>query len=431
MDLTAQLRDALAGAPGAHPELITPTLEAVLAYRLPRELEMNHPEKTDALLRHLSGGRSWVPELLKLSNNAMAFDWLVSLGFRDAALADFETFCAKNDIPAARILRVRLGTDAPDALLEVSGRATGDRVRHAARCAAIASGLVTAGVEDALDLLHVSDIPLRQAALRKLGPERAGAVMLRAMRKYDQEQYRIQALMPVLETFGVPLPDATIDAIGERVEAIRAERYETSGWFGIGDCLANSGNIAECVAFIRARLPKAEGWRQAMRGLLGRAVQQHGFVLDPSLDEFIDPAQAAKSEGYDVWKVVTALLRSIPLERAEPLLMNAAYADPGNVFRFPLAGLSQASLEKLAVVHAAKRDDKGAKDFLIATSLKVYGPAFGEAVKLALADVKPKATYLKALERNLDPAAWASVKQWLDERPEPKKKTAPKKKKVE
>jgi hypothetical protein len=426
MDI-AVLQQALAAPPGAHPELIAPALEAGLANRLPRELA-GHPEKLDGLLRHLTGGRSWTPELMK--SGAMASDWLLELGFRDGAFSDLEVCCTKNDGPASRILNARLGSDSAETLLALSDRAPADRLnlKHAALCAAIANGALAPGIEATLDLGYVPNPALKQKALAKLGPERAGEVLLRAMRRLDNEpQFRTHALPMVLDCFGAPMSAATLDALGERIERLRAETYEHMGWESIGDWLANSRAWNDCIAFIRSRLAKAEGWRLTMRALLGKATE-HGFALDPSLDEFIDPAGAAQLS-FDVWRVTARLLWSIPAERSASLLLEAKYQQPSDLFRFVFGGLPASALERIAAIHVSLRDDAASKNLLLTTDLKPYGPGMLDALKLALAEVKPKAGYLKHLERNLDPASYAALVQWLAERPEPKKKKAPAKKK--
>lgn len=422
------LQQALAAPPGAHPELIAPALEAGLTNRLPRELA-GHPEKLDRVLRHLTGGPSWIPELMKLAD-ARAGDWLLELGLRDAAFADVEVCCTRNDGPAARILNARLGVDSVETLLALSERAPLDRLnlKHAALCAAIARGALQAGVEAALDLGFVTNVAIKQKALTALGPERSADVVLRAIRRFDNEpKFRTQALPMVLECFGAPLSASTLDAIGERIESLRAETYEHMGWESIGDWLGNSRAWSDCIAFIRGRLPKAEGWRLTMRSLLGKATQ-HGLVLDPSLDEFIDPAGAAKLS-FDVWRVTAGLLASIPAERSAPLLLDAQYPQPSDIFHFVFGGLPASALERIAAIHVSLRDDAASKNVLLTTDLRPFGPGFLDALKLALTEVKPKAGYLKHLERNLDPALYAALTQWLAERPEPKKKKAPAKKK--
>jgi hypothetical protein len=427
MDLNARLREALTAPPGAHADLVAPALAATLANQLPRELA-DTAQKVDQLLRHLTGGRSWAPELVASKASAMALDRFLALGFRDATFADVEAFSAVNDIAIARIFRTRLGTDSAEALLALAERSPSGRVKHAARAATIAGGHVPPGIEAGLVLREVNDNPLIQSALERLGPERASEVTLRELRQFDDEpQFRAQALIPVLRAFGAPLTPAALDALAERTEELA---HETS-WHGIGDSLADSLRFAECIAFVRARAAKTPGWRKAMVGLLARAVQvDPTFQIDPSLDEFIDCADTAKNHGYDQWKLVTAVLRALPRERAVPLLIDAQYADPGDVFRFPVEGLPQPALEKIAAAHVARGALPDAKHFLIATRLQPYGPGFGDALRLALADVKPKPAYLKALERNLDPSVWQPLQAWLTARPEPKPKKKPAEKKV-
>lgn len=422
MDLPALLTEAATLPAGSKPELVTPALAAYFDHKLPRELTKS-PEDVDALFRHLSG-QTWASELVKLGHLAMAHDRILALGFRDAAWPDVEAFIARNSTPTARLLHARLGTDSAETLVAFSQKATTRRVKNAALAAAIAvkSDVVTPD----FDLREIGWAPLQQAALRALGPERASEVMLRTLRAYDdQPEFRYQALAWVLESFGPPLTDTALEAIAARIELIRGEKYEHLGWEQIGDWLARSAQWEPALAFLRRSAPRQPGWRAALRAFLSVAAGA-GFPIEPALDEFIDPAGAAKSS-YDVWKMTNRLLTAVGTERASKLLLEAQFAKPSDLLRFVVKGLSSAALTRFAEVHVGLRDDPDAKDALIATRLKDLGPAFGDALQVALAEVKPKKGYLKALERNLEPPVWTALDAWLQRRPEPKKKKAAKK----
>lgn len=417
MDLLALLPEAAASPAGSKPELVSPALVAYFDNKLPRDLTKS-PEDADTLFRHLAG-QTWAGELVKLGHMAMAHDRILALGFRDAAWPDVEAFIARNSIPTGRILHARLGRDPAEILVALSEKATSKRVKNAALAAAIAvkSDVVT----PQFDLLEIGWAPLQRAALQALGPEGASEVVLRTLRTFDdQPEFRFQALAPVLVSFGPPLTAAAVAAIVERVELIRGEKHELMGWEGVGEQLARSEQWEPGLAFLLRCAGRQPGWRLATRAFLSTAVAS-GFPIDPALDEFIDPASAARGTS-DVWKLTNRLLTAVGTERASKLLLDAHLDQPRDLLRFVVKNLSPAALARFAEVHVSLRDDPDAKDALIATRLQDLGPAFGDALQVALADVKPKQGYLKALQRNLEPTAWAALDAWLQRRPAPKKK---------
>lgn len=432
MDLT-QLQQALAQPAGAGRSLLEPALKAYFSNQLRGELDvggrrcqLNRPPDADAVFRHLAGG-TWASELVRQRLVAMAFDWVLSLGFRDAPFADVEAFAAINEIPLARILDARDGIDPPQVLLDYSKRASTRRKKSAALAAAIAvMQPVPVGVEAELELNEAGWAPLMRKALRALGPERASEVALRQLRSADGETssdralFQSQALSSVLECFGPYLTPSAEQVVAERIEALASVRAQS--WEAAGERLARSGEWEAVIRFVSGRLPGHAGWRRAMRPILGARVRT-GWAIPPELDELVDPGAAAKL-GYDEWKVVLQLLRALPAERAEKLLADATYERPADALRFLIPGLSEAMLARLAQLHVSLRDEPTAKDALIATDLRPLGAAFGPALQAALAEVKPKPGYLKALQRNLDPPVFAALSTWLEQRPPPKAKRA-------
>jgi len=433
LDLASGVRAALDAPAGSRPELLDPALLAVLRGTLTprrfdaagRSWDLGLPADADALLRHL-GGATWAPALVRLEESAMALDPLLALGFRDAPLDALEAFTQRNDIPTARILSAR--DDAPDALLALSRRHPERlRVRHSALAAALARmEAIPPGLEDDLALWHVGHAPLGRDALRSLGAERAGAVVLRAMRRSDGEpEFQPGAVVVCLETFGGPLDAATLDALAARIELLSTGPGSYLWWEEVGSRLDAADAFEPALDFVRGRMRSATdatlaaGWRRVLRVLLDRRVRR-GAALDPCFDADIDPAGAARLT-HDVWQATLRLLSSISPERAERVLAAATYDHPADILRFLLPGMSPAYLERVAAALVSLRDDPSQKHMLVATSLRPLGPGFVDALKVALAAVKPKRALLSALERNLDPADFAALSTWLAERPEPKK----------
>lgn len=423
MDLATALPEALALAPGSKPELLATTLTAYFKNTLPRDVWTSHfrmPEDADRAFRHLAPG-SWAAELVAQKLNAMAFDRILALGFKDARFEDVETFAAINEIPLARILHARAGADSFDTLNAFASRGKSTRWKHSALAAACvaATGAVPAGVEAGFDLTEIGWEPLQRAALEALGAERAGEVVLRTLRKFDaQPEFRVDGVVPVLTSFGAPLPASTLEAVGQRIEELRAGKYEHKGWEMIGEWLGRSQAWHEALAFMDPRATAVPGWKRAIRALLAEAVLR-GFTLAPEHDRHIDPAGGVKD---GVWDITLRLLSSLPPGRAAVLLTDAPFEKPADLFRYVLAGMPPALLTRYAELHVSLRDEPDAKDLLIVTRLQHLGPDFGVALKVALADVKPKKGYLKALERNLEAPVYASIASWLETRPEPKKK---------
>lgn len=424
MDLAAQLTEASSLPAGSRPELVAPAITAYFAGGFPRELAQQTPEQIDALFRHLSG-KTWAGELVAQKQVAMAHDRLLALGFRDAAWSDVEAFIALNSIPTARILHARLGRDSTKVLLELAAKATSKRVKHSATAAAIANSKPPArDVEANFTLLEIGWEPLGQAALRALGPERAGDVALRTLRALDdQPEFRDQALAQLLPCFGPPISAPVLASIAERVELLHRTKHNHLGWEGTGELLARSKAWVPCLDFMILRSEDEPSWRRSIRALLDVAIRDESFVFDPSYEEFIDPAGAA-TLSYDVWQMTNRLLTKVGGERASQLLLDAKFAKPTDLLRFVVPGLTPPVLARFAEAHVGGRDEK---DLVIATRLQDLGPGFGDALKVALAEVKPKAGYLKALERNLEAPVYAALAAWLKARPEPKKKPAKKK----
>jgi hypothetical protein len=150
-----------------------------------------------------------------------------------------------------------------------------------------------------------------------------------------------------------------------------------------------------------------------MRELLAEALKR-ATVLDPSHDEFIDPAGAV-GVSLDVERAALRLLEAIPAERAERILLEARFEKPHHVMKFPRRGLSMSLLERIAALHVALQDlqDDWAKATLKGTVLTGYGPEFGLALRAVLADIRPKKAYLE-LAQVLDPVVFAELAKCLE-----------------
>lgn len=439
MELMQQVKEALAQPPGTNAALLGPVLTGYFAGQLGREVQgggrrydLDAPADLDALFRHLAGG-TWAAELVRLKQEA-TYDTLLALGFRDAPFSDVVAFAARNQRPLAQMLDARAGVDSPEVLLDFANRATARPTRPAAFAAAIAAmPSVPAGLEAELDLNETGWPPLLRRALRALGPARASEVALRQLRSADGSQdaehlalFKWQALVPVQECFGPFFTPQAEQVIAERTEELgAADGYKY--WEGAGERLASTGEWEAVTRFAEGRAAKAAGWRRALRIIVDARVAR-GWALPPEADALIDVGGAAKLD-FEVWRVVQRLLASIPVERAERLLAEAKFDQPTDPLRFLIPGLSAAALLRLAELHVSLREDPSAKDTLAVTDLRPLGPGFGAALQAALAAVKPKVSYLKALERNLDAPVCQALSQWLEERPAPKKAKPPPKSK--
>ncbi|MFO0598913.1 MAG: hypothetical protein U0228_26635 [Myxococcaceae bacterium] len=422
-----QLSDALAKPPGAAVDLLPAAITAYFTYRWPRRAEA--PEVVDGHLRHLAGGTSWASELVRQKQHGSAFDRTLALGFKDAAWADVEAFVPLNSVAIARILHARLGLDSAETLLGLARRATEDRVRNAALAAAIvASGPnVPAGLEAELSLLSLGWPPLAQAAFQVLGAARASDVALRSLRTFEiDSEHAFQSLAPVIECFHPTFDDRVLEELAARF----GQKPGCGHWEGLGDRLRRSGERDAALGFLQRYEASTGfvGWRWAIRAFVALDVSM-GQPLPEALDRYADPADAAQ-QGYDTWKLTVRLLEAMGGARAEVQLRDVKFAKSSDLLRFVASGYLPQTLARFAEAHVALRDDPHGKNTLIATRLQPLGPAFVEALKLALAEVKPKTGYLRALERNLEPAAWAELSKWLAERPEPKKKKSAAKKKA-
>ena len=431
MQLPDPLEPLFAGPPGAHAELTAPFLGAWLRGELRnRSFAVAGVARattslgdTDVLLRHLAGG-SWAPAFLTLDNPGTGLEALLALGFRDAAWSEVAAMIERNPIASEPLLHAR--RDDPALLRGLHEGHTNDRVRQAALVATIAhADPVPPGLEDGWTLRNASFIPLAQAALAALGPARAGVVILRAMTRLDAEpQHREQALLPVLERVGPWLDDATVAAILARCELLAA--HEPGMWVSAGECMTRGGQWRHGLALTTARLAtesdpgRQRGLRQMFRVFAAAAAAQ-GEALAPEWERHLDLAESADRGNYDEWRRCTAVLAALDVDRAEAILVAAwpAYVRPTDAFRYLRAGLSDAYLDRLAGLHVGLRDDLGAQDVLHGTRLTALGAAFALALALALADSKPKPkkSYLKALERNLEPAAYEQLSGLLAARP--------------
>lgn len=431
MELVQEVTAALSQPAGANAALIDSLLAAYFSNALPGELvagthtyKLHVPEEADKLFRHVAGG-TWAPALVRAKLPAMAHDRLLALGFKDAPWSDVEAFVAINSIPIARMLELR--EDAPDVLLAFAKTATARRVKNGALAAAIArSNPVPEGMESEFDLTEAGWSPLLRAALKALGPERASAVAIRTMRLHDEDepQLRSQAIIPVLECFGPLFSPTGEHRLAERVEELSRAPGSYQWWEEVGSRLASSHEWDAVIAFARSRLEVSSGWRRALRVILDERVRT-GWKFDASFEELIDPAHAAQ-QGYDVRKSALRLLEAIPAARAEVLLTGASWVQPADALHFLRAGFSDAYLDRIAELLVSLADDPAHKDTLIATSLRPLGSRFGKALERALADVKPKQSFLNALERNLDAPVFAELSTWLALRPPPKPKKKPK-----
>lgn len=413
----ALLVEALSRPSGSSPDLVAPAVAAYFDRKLPSVVgdhDLRVPEQVDAMLRHLSG-RTWAGELVAQGQDASCHDRLLAAGFRDATFEDTAAFLPRNEIAAARILHARLGLDPADALLGLARRATIPRVKHAALAAAIAVSAGAAAVDGELVLHEVGWPALRQAALRALGPERASEVVLRSVSRLDHDPRFIDDSLPsVLSAFVPSLTGAALDEIARRVEA-RQSKYS---WEQIGYWLSVSCEWDAALAFAQRFEPRDAGWARAIRELLALGLEQ-GRPLAPEHDRYADPAGAVRVT-HEARRSAGRLLAAMTPERSERVLLEATFEKPSDLLYFVVEGLSPAVQARMAEVHVSLRDDPREKATVEVTYLQPLGPAFGDALRQALATVKPKKGYLNAFKRNLDPPVYDALMQWLATRPEPK-----------
>jgi hypothetical protein len=433
------INDALAQPPGST-QLLAEAMGYFLSprhqYYGPDRARLAHPAIADGppwmgehrILEHLAGGR-WSTAFLALENKYVTHTSLVLRGFAEAPFDEVAALLSALPGLANNLFAERVGDD-PAALLALRAQCSDPLSASALLFAAIAADpSPPAAIEAQCNLSGAVSPKLVRRALLALGPQRAAALVdaqLAALSTVDEQErlWQLCALGPLL---GPALDRGTIDRVFSAFDAFdpygAASRCES-----FGEHLAlHHPALSEAASLLLSRVDACTDdasrarWTRALHRVLG-ALAQRKERIDPSFDHAIDPAIAAPLGG-PARDAVNIVLESIEPARAEAILDRAwqRYAGLVDRFWFLRGGLSDAYLLRLAEALVAAREDPALLELLIILRFSWLGAPFVAALQSALADVKPKKTFVSKLLKTLSPTDGAALSSWLETRPEPKK----------
>lgn len=439
-DAIATINAALAQPPGS-PRALDEALRLFFSpqYSYYRDrAQFTHPSIQDptpwlgerAILEHLAGGR-WTGAFLRCQIEYVYNSGLLVRGFADAPFDELAEALLRYPSYAIAVFDSRTGDD-PAALLALREKSEDPLLRRVLLCAAIAS---SSAVPDALiaqlDTYSGVQSALVFRAFVAMGVERASrwvAPRIDALptgASAQDARERHGALLTLFEVFGAPLDRASNDRL-----LAEYERFATIGYYGwseLGQWLARARH--DHCDLARAFVERAaasepslrDRWIEATQLVLSAAVER-GVAVDPWFDPHLDAAIAANGGGVSQPGFLQ-LLASIGAERAEAVLDRAwqRYAQAYRPFMLLLPNFSEGYVQKLADALVAAREDKELLDMFAILPLSTVGSSLVPALQRALAEIKPKKTFVTKLCKQLAPADAAALGAWLETRPEPKK----------
>jgi hypothetical protein len=433
------INDALAQPPG-NPQLLAEAMRYFLSpqhqYYGPERKQLAHPAIADGppwmgehrILEHLAAGR-WSTAFLSLENKYVTHTSLVLRGFAEAPIDEVAALLTALPGLAKDLFVERVGDD-PASILALRAQCADPLSASALLFAAIAAHRdPPPAIEAECDRWGALPPKLVRRALAALGPQRAAALIDAQLASLpaDDEQERLWQLCALGPLLGPALDRATIDRVFIAFDAFdpygAATRCES-----FGEHLAlHHPALSEAATLLLSRVDASADdasrarWTRALHRVLG-ALARRNAPIEPSFDHAIDPALAAPLGG-PARDAVNLVLGSIGPARAEAVLDRAwqRYAGPVDRFWFLRDGLSEAYLLRLAEALVALRDEPPLLDVLMILPFAWLGSPFVAALQSALADVKPKKTFVTKLLRALSPTDGAALSSWLETRPEPKK----------
>ncbi len=434
------INQALAQPPG-NPALLAEAMRYFLSaqhqYYGPERKQLAHPAIAEGppwmgehrILEHLAGGR-WSTAYLSLENKYVTHSSLVLRGFAAAPIDEVAELLTALPGLAPNLFAERVGDD-PSALLSMRAQCADPLAASALLFAAIAAHSdPPPAIEAECDRWGSVPPKLARRALAALGPKRAAAIVdrLLAALPTNDEQERLGQLCALGPLLGPAIDDGAVERALRAFDAFdpygAASRCESFG----AHLAVHHPELAQAASMLLARIDTCAdeatraGWTRALHRVLG-ALAQRGLPIDPRFDRALDPALAASLGGGPSRDAVNLVLGSIEPERAEAVLDRAwqQYARPVDRFWLLRDGLSESLLLRVAEALVEQREEPALFDALIILPLAWLGSPFVAALQRALADVKPKKTFVTKLLRALSPEDGAAFSSWLETRPEPKK----------
>lgn len=390
-----------------------------------RVLSCDRAEDLHALLDRVVGAPWRALHVPTFAATGPLPDEVTVLGYADAPLAEVEALLEKNTLVTEALFTAR--RDSAKALLALAERSQIDRVWNVATAVALTrmKGEPEEEIEARWTLLDSGSAALGVAALRRLTPRRAGAVIERTLHMNDGEpEFRDQALLAVLPLLGPWVDAGAVDAVLSRAEELCDDKLE---WASVADRLADGADHDWLLGTLHARAaaalsePRRRGLQSALRAVLRARVHLGGSIPD-TFDLAIDPAG---TDHYRDREASVALLATLPADRAERVLDDAwpRYREPREALWFLRDGLSDAYARRIAQLVVDGRDDDATRNVAVATGhgLRPLGPRMATMIAEAIGDEPIKARFRAHLARVLDPAVAQALEATLSARPEKKK----------